>query len=142
MPISKLEEDMLVKEIGKLAGFFGGIGARMAARRLPVEEYEVSAYLSVSIAEARAKSIRVLQHLDARLEFGFTSDEDAGGISAIMGSGHLNLNPTIIRMRFIEKSPEATNVLIRALAKEGIIKQHSAEKAGERINNLLQNENT
>ena len=40
--MSKLEEEILVREIGKLGGFFGGFGARLAAKRLPVEEYETT----------------------------------------------------------------------------------------------------
>src|SRR5262245_26439336 len=129
MPISKLEEDVLVKELGKLAGFFGGFGARVAARRLPVEEHQESVCLAVDVAKARALGVRALQHLDGRLDSALASAGPEGGISAVVGSGHMNLNPTIVQMQFAEASPIATNVIIRALAKEGIVKQHSAEKA-------------
>jgi len=53
----------------------------------------------------------------------------------------MNLNPTIVQMQFAEASPISTNVIIRALAKEGIVKQHSAEKAVEIVKNLLLGEN-
>jgi hypothetical protein len=141
MPISKLEEDVLVKELGNLAGFFGGFGARVAARRLPVEEHQESVCLAVDVARARALGVRALQHLDGRLDFALASAEPEGGISAVVGSGNMNLNPTIVQMQFAEASPIATNVIIRALAKEGIVKQHSAEKAVERVKNLLLGEN-
>src|SRR5688572_3782000 len=105
MPINKLEEDILVREIGKLAGFFGGFGARIAARRLPVEEHLGSVAIGVNVAEARTISVQLLQGLDARLDSELASAETEGGVSAVVGSGHMNLNPTIIRMQFVQASP-------------------------------------
>jgi len=67
MPISKLEEEVLVKELGKLAlGVFGGFGARVVARVLPVVEHQESLCLAVDVAKARALGVRALQHLDGR----------------------------------------------------------------------------
>lgn len=141
MPVSKIEEDILVKEIGKLGGFFGGFGARIAARRLSTEEHEMPIQIHVDAVEARAITSRVLKNLRARADSMLDSSEMTGGISAIVGSGHMNLNPTIVRIQFCEASASTTIVLVRTLAKEGLIKQNSAEKAAERIKNLLLNNN-
>jgi len=64
------------------------------------------------------------------------SDENAGLFTAVVGSGRLNLNPTIVSVQ-IHALDSRTSVFIRAVANEGAIKQHSARTAVERIKPAL-----
>jgi hypothetical protein len=121
-----------------LAGFFGGFGARIAAKRLPTEEVEINVSVNAGVNDVRASVSQVLCGM-GRLSDDFDSENKRGSISAIVGSGHLNLNPTIVHVMFVESTQALTHVSIRAVAKEGLVKQHSAKKAAENIRNLLSN---
>lgn len=68
-----------------------------------------------------------------RLTDEFRSESAANRLSAIVGAGLMNLNPTIIHISIVNSSQTSTEILIRAVAKEGIIKQQSAEKAVKRM---------
>jgi hypothetical protein len=135
--ITQTEETVLVREIGKLVGFFAGFGARFAARRLPVEERVTSMVLAGDTADVRANVREILESIGT-LTNEFDSANPRDRISAIVGSGHMNLNPTIVHVQ-IDSSEGATVLTIRALAKEGLVKQESAQRAIERIETLLTN---
>jgi len=134
--MTQTEEAVLVRELGKLAGFFGGFWTRVAARRLPVEESVSSMALDAGKADVEAGLSEILGSI-GKLTREVASETPAGSISAIVGSGNMNLNPTIVHLQVVELSPSTTNLLFRALAKEGLIKQQSAERAIERIKTLL-----
>jgi hypothetical protein len=134
--MSKLEEEILVREIGKLGGFFGGFSARLAAKRLPVEEYETTIDVETNVREARARIAQVLQSVGKLID-DFATESANGSILAVVGSGHMNLNPTIIHVRCIRISQDSSQLSIKGVAKEGMIKQNSAAKAVERIKALL-----
>jgi len=135
--MTETEETVLVRELGKLAGFFGGgFGARFAARRLPVEESEASLGVPGRCIEIRNDLSLILQSV-GKLTDEFASEIPGDSLSALIGSGHMNLNPTIVHVRIVEKSDGSTLLLFRALAKEGLVKQRSAERAIERITALV-----
>lgn len=134
--MNKIEDEVLVRELGKLVGFFAGFGARAAARTLPTEEYETTFDLKANADVAMALATRTLQSI-GKLTDDFSSSNQAGTISAIVGSGQMNLNPTVVHVSLNELSKDSCRVSIRGLAKEGLIKQQSAIKAVERIQQLL-----
>ena len=134
--MADLESKILARELGRLGGGWGGrLGARWAALRLPSVEHELRFVLNTS-AEVATRKIG-----DFMNEFGspipeYPSNAAAGMFSSVVGSGHLNLNPTILNVQ-IQTVPKGTGVTVRAVAKEGTIKQHSAQKLAERIEQLL-----
>jgi len=114
----------------------GGFGARLVAKRLPVEEHETLTVLPANSNEVRAVAHRILESIgNITNEFSFENPDDK--ISAIVGSGNKNLNPTIVHIVFLKSTEDSTNISIRAIAKEGMVKQDSAVKAAQRIENLL-----
>lgn len=133
--MTETENKVLVREIGKLAGFIGGFGARIAARRLPVEESKDLLVIHAPTTDVKGDVRLILQSI-GRITNEFASEDTADTISAIVGSGQMNLNPTIVHIRIIE-SDKSTSLSIRALAKEGLVKQQSAKRAIERIRNLI-----
>jgi len=136
--MTQTEETVLVRELGKLAGFLGGFGARLAARRLPVEESVTSMALAATKADVQASLCEILGSIGT-LTDEFASETLPNCMSAIVGSGQMNMNPTIVHVQVIESSEVATLLFIRALAKEGLVKQQSAQRAIERIKTLLSN---
>jgi hypothetical protein len=124
--MSDIYSSILIRELGKLGGF----GARIAARFLPTVPYQVDIELSASLAEAQQAAASVLQKAGR-------TDSELPDYSIIMGSGHANLNPTIVTLSFAP-SDSGTRISIRAVAKEGLVKQHAAQKSVERVVTMLQ----
>lgn len=71
----------------------------------------------------------------------FPADPATGKFSAIVGSGHLNLNPTILHVQ-VSSAEGFPRVWLRAVAKEGAVKQDTAKKLVERIENLFTRESS
>ena len=136
--MTEREERVLVRELGKLAGFFGGFGARFAARRLPVEESEASIAVADGSTDVRTSLAGILRGIGA-ITNEFAAETPMDSISAIVGSGHMNLNPTIVHVRIVESSDATTLLFFLAIAKEGLMKQQSAQRAIERITTLVSN---
>ena len=124
--MSDIESKILERELGKL----GGIGAKWAARLLPSVVFESTFELSTTPANARTVGLSVLT------EIGF-SDPELPELSVICGSGNLNLNPTIVSLVIVPLD-RGCKVLVRGIAKEGLVKQDSARKAVERVSAILQ----
>jgi hypothetical protein len=51
----------------------------------------------------------------------------------VVGSGILNMNPAIVWLEILAGDSTRCEVTVTAAAKEGLIKQHAAAKAGQRV---------
>ena len=124
--MADLESKVLEREIGKLGGF----GARWSAKLLPNVAHETKFSLPSAepIAAVVAASLATFGKPIAELP----SAPSAGVFYVLVGSGHLDLNPTIVHVKV-----DGTSVAIRAVAKEGAIKQHSARLAVERFERAI-----
>ncbi len=115
---------------------FLGIGSRFTARFLPVETYEESVEINASptrikefLSEKLSKTVRFTNE--------FADEQETKCFSMFIGLGSMNMNPTIVHISVALNLPNAVVFNIKALAKEGAMKQNSAKKAVERIKNLL-----
>jgi hypothetical protein len=54
-------------------------------------------------------------------------------VRAVVGSGALGMNPAVVDLWVEPVTESVAKVTIRATAKEGLIKQHTAEKARKRV---------
>jgi len=83
-------------------------------------------------------------HCDATLRRLGTPRDDAettenrATIRALLGSGFLNLNPALVTITVSRRDETTTEVTIRGVAKEGLIKQRAGQKAAERVAAALQ----
>jgi len=118
----------LTHEIGELGGF----GASLAARFLPTETFSASFELSSSASDVLKFVFQVLSQI-GHLNNEFSSDSSVPQLAAIIGSGFLHLNPTFVQVSVVPKSDCSSIVSIIGAAKEGLIKQRSAEKAVRRV---------
>jgi hypothetical protein len=128
---SELESKILRRELGKLAGPIAGIGTRWAARRLPNVAHEMSAHAQISAEELFRASSSVLRELGKKHPDLLTADAP-NETSAIVGSGIMNMNPTLVRVTVSEEVLYSL-VHVHAVAKEGAIPQRSAELAVEKF---------
>jgi hypothetical protein len=53
-------------------------------------------------------------------------------VKGLVNAGFLNMNPAILIAHIEQTGPDTTSVSITGKAKEGLIKQHTAEKAARR----------
>jgi hypothetical protein len=125
------ESKILARELGKLGGF----GARWAAGRLPTVSYEDTFALEAIPADVARLVEDVVLPLGRAIEE-LPSQPEQGKYSLILGGGTGNLNPTIAHVS-IARAGSMTKVTLRALAKEGFVKQQTAEGVIRRIETLL-----
>jgi hypothetical protein len=147
--MSTQQDDILARELGKVgslggkigggaAGAIGGsLGASLAARFLPTEQYQQQVSVSRDVTTAFTKLASFLAN-----EGRIANDSEAGTsqypkISGVLGSGLLNMNPTLVHVEVIGVDNDSCLLLVSGAAKEGLIKQRFAQKAVNRIMEFL-----
>ncbi len=153
--MTQQEDDLLARELGKLANLgaeIGGVpgpvlefagsignscGARFAARHLPTERSQTQVRVK---AEPRAVLARLYSFF---ADNGRVADDLEAGespypkLSGVLRSGMLNMNPAVVHAEILGVEGGTCTVLLTAAAKEGLIKQRTAEKAIERVADFL-----
>ncbi len=146
MPTS--DDDILAQEIGKAGalgaelggaghlGTSGGqIGGIVAARLLPTQAYEITILASVSPSTV----VTALTSILATEGTVLSSEASPGAfeMTGLVHAGFLNMNAAILTTQIEQVALDTTSVRITGKAKEGLIKQHTAQKAVHRIANAL-----
>lgn len=129
--MSNSESTVLARELARL----GGGGAGWVGKLLPSVAFEKELELpgdASSVARLIARLVASLGHEIPELP----CQPESGNFTFLMGGGAAGLNPTIVRFQ-IEPLNSSTRVKVRAVAKEGWVKQRTAERAVEQIQSLL-----
>ncbi len=146
--MSQEEEKILVNRLGRLgwrsgrltgglrAASGGRLGARLAARLLPEEVHEILLVLALPPDEALALARRVLASLGEPADETLLAD-DMHELRAVVGSGALNLNPTVVTLQLLATTSASTTIRVRAVAKAGLIRQRAGRMAAERVAAIL-----
>ena len=122
--INEILENELQKVVLVAGGSpFSGMSSKAIAKKLPAMSYADK--IDIHAANNFMLCEKVL-NLQGNI---MDSDASEGIITAVVGSGFGNMNPAVL---IVKATDEA--VFARAAAKEGLIKQHTAEKA---IQNLF-----
>jgi hypothetical protein len=147
-PSAALEERILVEALGELGGTAGGLGglfggglagalggrsggrrgAESAARRLKVDRGQESLELTNDPGDALPAVRAVLGSHGQILEH----DEIPTAppqVWALVGAGAGGLNPAVVRVIVEVREGGGSRLLIRAVAKEGLIKQRAGQKS-------------
>ena len=118
-----------------LGSFGGGFGAEWLSKKLATSECSdtviCGAGLNNAVANARVILTNLGKMIDTKIE------SDVPFLAAVIGSGFLNTNPAVVCLEFVSVDDTTTQVVISATAKEGLIKQKTAEKAVARLKKLL-----
>ena len=131
------ESESIAKKFGiKItpgSGEAAAIGAQMAARTLKEEMYQTVAEVGRALPAVKAM-IRstILQGRNGKIVKAYDG-KGFSVLSGVMGSGFFNMNPAVIIAILKPAKTGATIVLLKGYAKEGMIKQHSAQKAVQKI---------
>jgi hypothetical protein len=140
-------DELLNKQIAKLGAIGGAVGglrgaasgylgAGLAARFLPTETCSASIEIDASAESTLRAAFEVLQS-SGRLIDQPSDDCASPTLSATIGSGFLNMNPAVVCVSVEPVSPTACRATVTGAAKEGWIKQHTAEKAVNRVKAAL-----
>ncbi|WP_317440823.1 hypothetical protein [Streptomyces collinus] len=125
---------------GGLAGFLGGLfGGRLGAllTKKVSQEAELTLQCPLSAASERVRNVLAeLAQPTAHNLLGPVTDQTK--IMAVAGGGFGDLNPVVITIRLTSHGRHSTTLEIRTAAKEGLIKQRSAEKTMNKLVRLLQ----
>ncbi len=147
--MTKRENKILARELGKLGAISGavgggldgaiggGLGANLAARLLPNDTFELDIEIAAKPRAVLKKAFNILSRT-GKITEGIEPPSDLPTLYAVIGSGFLNLNPALVRVEIVAVSKNSTQVTIRGVAKEGLIKQHAGEKAARKIADLLE----
>lgn len=129
--MTNLESKILARELGKL----GGIGAKWAAHFLPNVADERTFVVNAPLAIVGQRIENFLRDCGKPISE-VPSNPERGTYVAVVGSGRLNINPTILYLDVQEMNGEST-VHARAIAKEGAVKQRTAQILLERLEAVL-----
>jgi hypothetical protein len=129
--MAQQEAEILARELGKLGGF----GAKWAAKKLSTVEYESSLELHGTSQDVAHRVATAVLPIGREIPE-FPVQPEKGKYSLLIGGGTGGLNPTIAHLH-IDESGQTTRVKVRAAAKEGIVKQRTAEGVVKRIEALL-----
>lgn len=133
--MSNTDDDLLVHEIGRAAGLFGSFGKRLAAKRLTTKTSTEK--LSLQIAPQMAIMFgRTVLSSFGKLQAGF-DETPSSPLRAVIGSGHMNLNPSVVSLTILAVASAGCEITVTAKAKEGLIDQQTAQKAAERVASAL-----
>lgn len=130
------EDQLLLYGLASLGAMVGGErGARGVARgaRMTKKDVRTAVEEVPGTAEGTRTSVRDLFAGLGRLAGEEAHDDGSCVIRAVIGSGFGRLNPTVVTAEVISHSQASTQISLRAAAREGLIKQHSAGKALARI---------
>ncbi|QMU75096.1 hypothetical protein GXW83_04310 [Streptacidiphilus sp. PB12-B1b] len=133
------EDEILVEAIGSLSGGLGRHGAQFAAKRLKKNVHEIELQLPSALRGAVAQVYRVLLTAGSPVAEPVDPDPDADPrtIRFLVGAGMGGLNPVLVTAVLRSTGAQTTGLLLRAAAKEGLIKQRAGEKTAVRIAALL-----
>ena len=151
------KDGILARELAKLGavgGMAGGIltgsatraaagavgaasGAWLAARYLPTEQYGREMRLPVDPKSALSAIMTALAQL-GRLQDNPGIDSPNPTVAAVISSGFMNLNPCVVTVELVPQTTNETLALVSGGAKEGLVKQRTAEKAVLRVIDAIQ----
>ncbi len=122
---------------GALGGRAGGrAGARWMSRRLRVDSAELTLDLAASTQRIVRAATDILRD-EGEVTEGSFADGDEEAVRGVVGAGALSMNPAVVRVHATPLGAEVSRVSVRALAKEGLIKQRAGQDAAVRIRDHL-----
>jgi hypothetical protein len=131
MVMQRIENIVLANSLGAL----GGVGARLVARFLPSVAFESEFDVTGAPGTSGASVARLLAEIGKPISE-FPSRSEDGVFFALVGGGTAGLNPTIVRVSVIAKGSDS-RVYVRAVAKEGLVKQSTAQGVAGRLQEAL-----
>ena len=149
--MSGRDEDLLAKELEKLAAAGGKIAAkisgksssattqedseimRKAARRLDTDQYSEERTIEEDARSVLQLAYDALKNTGRILEENERESSVNPRISGVVGSGFFGKNPAVVHAEIVGAEEERCTLRLTGFAKEGLIKQGTARKAVEKV---------
>ncbi|RII13833.1 hypothetical protein DSC45_23035 [Streptomyces sp. YIM 130001] len=127
------EDELLAEALGRI-----NYGGKIASRFLKndISEFDSELQLGFGPALERVRTVLVELAPGARPELE-AAGTDRVTLRVLTGGGALNLNPVVVTVEVTRSGEQTTAVHVRAIAKEGLIKQRAGQKTAERVAALL-----
>lgn len=141
-----MSDEILARELGKIPKLMGSIiNPELSGKQrepdqnltvkvspmLPDNTYEEEFDINLSAPDSLKLIFAVLS------KEGRIIEEVSSGLyptlSAIIPSGFLGMNPAIVSVIIMNASSSKSHIVVRGIAKEGIIKQYAGKKAAQKI---------
>ncbi|MGW4675378.1 hypothetical protein [Streptomyces sp. NPDC004324] len=132
-------EDRLLEEaLGAIAGQ-GRRGAKFAARFLKHDVHEIELRLPVGFDLAIERVRGSLAESTGATDPSLLRDgADLVALRVLAGAGFAAMNPVVVTVTVTRAEPDSTGIRVRAVAKEGLIKQHAGERTAQRVASALE----
>jgi hypothetical protein len=105
---------------------------------LPTKQAVLTATISLPASDVYDAAKAVIGHLGRRHPFQAQPAKAGGGaMRGRFGSGWANMNATIVDLQVRPQGGTGADLRIRASAKEGLLNQHSSEKAARRVRDAI-----
>lgn len=139
MSMTNSEDKILTRELCMI----GGIGwpggnhvAHFTDSFLATETFNASFRVKAGVRTVLQTSFKILASI-GKISDQCTNSSGPGQLSAVVGSGFLRMNPTLVHVQVVPADERTSHVTITAVAKEGLLKQHAAAKAAARFRGKL-----
>ncbi|MFC7266355.1 hypothetical protein [Streptomyces lutosisoli] len=127
------EDELLAEALGRI-----NRGGKFASRFLKndISEFDRELPLGFDLALERVRAVLVELSPGANPEL-VQAATDRVTLRVLTGGGALSMNPVVVTVDATRSGERTTILHVRAIAKEGLIKQRAGQKAVERIAALL-----
>jgi hypothetical protein len=128
-----------IADVAEFAGKAGGsLGARLAAEFLPTEQFQMKFEIEMDAQNVLANLYAFFTN-NGRLANSYEAAESPlPKVSGVVGSGFFKMNPAIVHAELLAVENGVCTVLVTSAAKEGLIKQRTAQKAVRRVVESMQ----
>jgi hypothetical protein len=127
------EDELLAEALGRI-----NRGGKIASRFLKndISEFDRELPLGFDLALERVRAVLVELSPGANPEL-VEAATDRVTLRVLTGGGALNMNPVVVTVDATRSGERTTTLHVRAIAKNGLIKQRAGQKAVERLAALL-----
>ncbi|WP_406470297.1 hypothetical protein [Streptomyces sp. NBC_01615] len=127
------EDELLAEALGRI-----NRGGKIVSRFLKndISEFDRELPLGFDLALERVRAVLVELSPGANPEL-VEAATDRVTLRVLTGGGALNMNPVVVTVDATRSGDRTTTLHVRAIAKEGLIKQRAGQKVVERISALL-----
>jgi hypothetical protein len=125
--LDREEAELMIDGLGQI----GGSGARFMARLLPANIHEVSAIVDADPQAVCNRAVNLVTQ-DGDLVAQRQPSPGVLEVRGLIGAGTARLDPTVVTVRVAGHHRGGSRVQVRAVAKEGLVKQRAGEKTATR----------
>ncbi len=137
--VDQSEDRILADELAALGAVGGGSGrlVRMVAKLMRKDVHEIGLRVPLPFDDAVQRVSGVLGRAGRAVGTAPVGSAEDTTIRVVAGGGTAGLNPVVVTARVLKADEDNSEILLRAAAKEGLIRQRAGEKTAVRLAALL-----